>query len=196
LFWDLFAQRAMTELFSTNFSSDELLWERFKNGDRIAFEQIISLHYSSLFRFGTRYSKDTGLIQDCLHDMFVYLWERRLHISGTDSIKKYLLKSFRHKILLELQRTQRRGWVDEDEAVDMSADQNFEDFFVFIETEQLSAKKIKTLIDLLPQRQQEALHLRYFEELDIEHIAQVMSINRQSVSNHLHKALNFLREHW
>ncbi|GAB3980061.1 sigma-70 family RNA polymerase sigma factor [Spirosoma terrae] len=186
----------MNELLSTNFSSDESLWERFKTGDRKAFEQIISLHYASLFRFGSRYSKDTGLIEDCLHDMFVYIWERRTHISGTDSIKKYLLKSFRHKILLELQRTQRRGWVDEDEALDHAPEQNFEEFVVLIETEQLSARKIKTLIDLLPQRQQEALHLRYFEELDIDTIAQVMSINRQSVSNHLHKALNFLREHW
>lgn len=196
MFWGLFARRVMNELFSTNFSSDESLWERFKTGDRKAFEQIISLHYASLFRFGSRYSKDTGLIEDCLHDMFVYIWERRTHISGTDSIKKYLLKSFRHKILLELQRTQRRGWVDEDEAIDHAPEQNFEEFVVLIETEQLSARKIKTLIDLLPQRQQEALHLRYFEELDIDTIAQVMSINRQSVSNHLHKALNFLREHW
>ena len=186
----------MNDLLATNFSSDELLWGRFKNGDRLAFEQIITLHYASLYRFGTRYSKDTALIQDCLRDMFVYLWERRLHISSTDSIKKYLLKSFRHKIILELQRTHRRGWVDEEEAIDVTPDQSFEDFFVFIETEQLSAKKIKTLINLLPERQQEALHLRYFEELDIENIAQVMNINRQSVSNHLHKALNFLREHW
>jgi RNA polymerase sigma-70 factor (ECF subfamily) len=182
--------------FPNNVPNDESLWERFKKGDRAAFEQIISVHYASLFRFGTRYSQDTDLIQDCLHDMFVYLWERRQHISGTDNIKKYLLKSLRHKIWLELQRTQRRGWVDEEEALDVTPEQTFEDFFVYIEAEQLSAKKIKTLLDLLPQRQQEALHLRYFQELDIEHIAQVMSISRQSVSNHLHKALNFLREHW
>jgi RNA polymerase sigma factor (sigma-70 family) len=186
----------MKIVFPNNLPNDELLWEQFKNGDRIAFEQIISIHYAALFQFGTRYSKDTDLIQDCLHDMFVYLWERRQYISGTDNIKKYLLKSLRHKILLELQRTQRRGWVDEEEALDVTPEQSFEDFFVFIETEQLSAKRIKTLLDLLPQRQQEALHLRYFQELDIEHIAQVMNISRQSVSNHLHKALNFLREHW
>lgn len=186
----------MKGLFSTNLPNDEVLWERFKKGDRQAFEQIISVHYSMLFRFGTRYCKDTDLIQDCLHDMFVYLWDRRLHISSTDNIKKYLLKSLRHKILLELQRTQRRGWVDADEALDVAPEQPFEDFFVAIEAEQLSARKIKTLFDLLPQRQQEALHLRYFQELDIEHIADVMAISRQSVSNHLHKALNFLRDHW
>jgi RNA polymerase sigma factor (sigma-70 family) len=186
----------MTRLFPDDSSADEQLWERFRKGDRSAFNQIITSNYSSLFRFGTRYNRDTGFIEDCLHDMFVYLWERRASISTTDNIRKYLLKSFRHKILLELQRTQRRGWVDEEEAANVAPDYNFEDFFVFIETEQLSAKKIKALIDLLPQRQQEALYLRYFEELDIEHIAQVMSISRQSVSNHLHKALNFFRDNW
>lgn len=181
---------------SSNYLSDELLWEAFKRGDRQAFRQIIATYYTSLFRFGTRYSKNSAFVEDCLHDLFVYLWDRRQYVGPTNSIRKYLFTSFRHKLLLELQRTHRRGWVDEEEAQDVAPDQTIEDFFVFIETEQLSAQKIKCLMDLLPQRQQEALYLRYYESMDIDQIAHVMNINRQSVSNHLYKALSFLRESW
>lgn len=162
----------------------------------MAFEQIITRHYNSLFRFGTRFTKDIGLIEDCLHDLFVYIWDKRLSISSTDSIRKYLFKAFRHKMLLELQRTQRRGWVSEDEAAEIAPEHNFEDVLFFLEKERLTAHKIKAVMSQLPERQQEALYLRYFEGLDIDHIAQVMDINRQSVSNHLHKALTYLREHW
>lgn len=180
----------------TSHPSDLQLWQRFREGDRVAFEQIIANNYTSLFRFGTRFTKDVGLIEDCLHDLFVYLWEKRASLSATDSIRKYLFKSFRHKMLLELQRVYRRGWVSEDEAAEMAPEQNFQDTLFLLETEQLTTHKIKEAINQLPVRQQEALYLRYFEGLDVDHIAQVMTINRQSVSNHLHKALTFLREHW
>ncbi|CAN5287941.1 sigma-70 family RNA polymerase sigma factor [soil metagenome] len=180
----------------TGYPSDKQLWQRFREGDHAAFEWIIAHHYTSLFRFGTRFTKDIGLIEDCLHDMFVYLWEKRASLSPTDSIRKYLFKSFRHKMLLELQRVYRRGWVDEEEAAGMAPEQNFQDVLFGLEKEQMTAHKIKEAINNLPVRQQEALYLRYFEGLDVDHIAQIMNINRQSVSNHLHKALTHLRENW
>ncbi|WP_128543289.1 RNA polymerase sigma factor [Larkinella soli] len=178
------------------FLTDQQLWQRFKEGDRTAFEQVIERHYSSLFRFGTRFTKDVGLIEDCLHDLFVYLWEKRGALSGTDSIRKYLFKAFRHKMLLELQRVYRRGWVGEEEAAGLASEQNFQEVLFVLEKEQLTGDRIRQAVDLLPVRQQEALYLRYFESLDVDQIAQIMNINRQSVSNHLHKALSFLRSHW
>ncbi|GAB3179195.1 RNA polymerase sigma factor [Telluribacter humicola] len=175
---------------------DQQLWQLFKDGNHEAFEQIIERHYDSLFRFGTRFTKDISFIEDCLHDLFVYLWEKRLSLSATDSIRKYLFKSFRHKMLLELQRVQRRGWVSEDEASELPSEQNFQDVLFLLEKEQLTVHKIKHVVNQLPIRQQEALYLRYFEGLDVDQIAHIMNINRQSVSNHLHKALTFLRDHW
>ncbi|GAB3698616.1 sigma-70 family RNA polymerase sigma factor [Spirosoma flavus] len=180
----------------TGSPSDQQLWQQFREGDRIAFEQIITNNYNSLFRFGTRFTKDVGLIEDCLHDLFVYLWEKRTSLGTTDSIRKYLFKSFRHKMLLELQRVYRRGWVAEDEAADLAAEQNFQDVSFILENEQWTVHRVKEAINHLPVRQQEALYLRYFEGLAVDHIAQIMNINRQSVSNHLHKALTFLRDHW
>ncbi|MVM32095.1 sigma-70 family RNA polymerase sigma factor [Spirosoma sp. HMF4905] len=180
----------------TDYPSDQQLWQRFREGDQVAFEQIIASNYNSLFRFGTRFTKDVGLIEDCLHDLFVYLWEKRQSLGATDSIRKYLFKSFRHKMLLELQRVYRRGWVSEDEAAGMATEQNFQDVLFRLEKEQLTTHKVKEAINQLPVRQQEALYLRYFEGLDVDHIAQIMNINRQSVSNHLHKALTYLRENW
>ena len=175
---------------------DQQLWQQFKEGNHEAFEQIIERHYDSLFPFGTRFTKDVGLIEDSLHDLFVYLWEMRLSLSATDSIRNYLFKSFRHKMLLELQRVQRRGWVSEEEASELPSEQNFQDVLFLLEKEQLTVHKIKHVVNQLPIRQQEALYLRYFEGLDVDQIAHIMNINRQSVSNHLHKALTFLREHW
>lgn len=180
----------------TDYPSDQQLWQQFREGDRVAFEQIITNHYNSLFRFGSRFTKDVGLIEDCLHDLFIYLWEKRSSLGTTDSIRKYLFKSFRHKMLLELQRVYRRGWVAEEEAADIASEQNFQEMLFVLEKEQVTTHNVREAIHQLPVRQQEALYLRYFEGLQVDHIAQIMNINRQSVSNHLHKALTFLRDHW
>ena len=49
-------------------------------------------------------------------------------------------------------------------------------------------------ITLLTKRQQEIIYLRFFENLDNESIAQVMSISKQSVANLLYRAIQELKD--
>ena len=55
---------------------------------------------------------------------------------------------------------------------------------------------IQTQLASLPAREREALYLRYYEGLSIPEIADVMNVNRQSVSNFLQKALSKMRSKW
>ena len=56
--------------------------------------------------------------------------------------------------------------------------------------------ELKRQMLTLPTREREALHLRYYEDLSVPEIAEVMNVNRQSVSNFLQKALSKLRSRW
>lgn len=170
---------------------DHVLWDRFRNGDRMAFEEIVSGHYKSLFRFGSRYTRDKALLEDCLHDLFVYLWEKRRTVNSTDSIRRYLLTAFRNKILLELDRIRKRGWTDEDAVTGTAFEEDTSHFAHDDDT----SPKLELLIGRLPARQQEAIYLRYYEGMDVSQIAGIMDISTQSVSNHLHKALLSLRQY-
>ena len=46
----------------------------------------------------------------------------------------------------------------------------------------------------LSKRQQEVIYLRYYVDADIEEIAEIMSVNRQSVYNLLHDSLKKLKK--
>ncbi len=60
---------------------------------------------------------------------------------------------------------------------------------------QQTAQNLNRLLNSLPKRQKEVLHLKYYEELIFEEVAQVIHLNYQSVLNHIHRALTNLRRH-
>jgi RNA polymerase sigma factor (sigma-70 family) len=54
-------------------------------------------------------------------------------------------------------------------------------------------ENLKTIINQLPKRQQEAINLRYYHNFSNEEIAQIMGVNYQSVSNFIYTALRKLK---
>ena len=54
-------------------------------------------------------------------------------------------------------------------------------------------EKLRQLVQSLPDRQKEVIHLRFFMNLKNEEIAEVLNINYQSVSNLLVRALKKIK---
>ncbi|CAG4990920.1 hypothetical protein DYBT9275_00640 [Dyadobacter sp. CECT 9275] len=53
---------------------------------------------------------------------------------------------------------------------------------------------MKELLSQLPERQVEAITLRYFDGFSVDEIAQIMGVTDKSVRNFLYKALFSLRQ--
>lgn len=73
-----------------------ILKEFFLNEELV--EEVFQLYFDDLCRFLGYYTRDTGLIEDCLQDIFVKLWEDRTSLS-IFHIKTYLYKSSRNRML-------------------------------------------------------------------------------------------------
>ena len=58
------------------------------------------------------------------------------------------------------------------------------------------AEKVRLALKRLSKKQQEIIYLKYYQHLDYAQIAELMSINRQSVYNLLHEAIQKLRSVW
>jgi len=71
-----------------------------------------------------------------------------------------------------------------------------EDWLVDQESSHLADARLRHLLSNLPAREQEALFLKYYENLSNQQIAELMTIRKQSVANLLNKALLHLRQHW
>jgi RNA polymerase sigma factor (sigma-70 family) len=57
------------------------------------------------------------------------------------------------------------------------------------------APDLQNSISNLPDRQREALVLRYYERLSIRETARIMGCREGTIKSHLHKALNNMRHH-
>ncbi|WAC13024.1 RNA polymerase sigma factor [Dyadobacter pollutisoli] len=180
--------------FSDPKPDDTELWKAFRAGDDLAFGQIARYHYRSLFSYGIKFSKDLEFVKDCIQDLFLELWTKRETIGDTVFVKFYLLKSLRRKIHRE---SLKQNWMTDEDDLNFEAENvseiSIEQQIIDIETNEQTLLLLNQQLTLLTKRQQEIIYLRFFENLDNESIAQLMSISRQAVANLLYRTIQELR---
>ncbi len=163
-------------------------------GDKTALEALATRYYRPLFHYCTRFTANHALIEDCLQDLFLEIWEKKTALTDVKSVKAYLFTAVRHNMLHRVRRDHLFTAFDEtDEAENPIFDP--ERLLLVHEHEQTQKDLLKQSLDQLPRRQREAIYLRYYEELSYEEIASVMGLNRQVVANYLQHALLTLRKH-
>lgn len=172
-------------------SADQSAWEDFRKGNRQAFERLYREHIHGLFAYGMRISSEQYVVKDAIQDLFVELWKGRAALSPVRSVKGYLLKALRYK-LLRNNKVRTRYFSDLPELPDP---QNIETNILAREEESSRHQKVRRAIDRLPARQQEVINLRFFHACSTEEVAEIMSVNYQSAINLLHRAIVQLRHY-
>ena len=179
-------------------NSDTQLWEQLKNGSELAFGKLLTKYFNSLQNYGYKFVRNEDFVKDCVQEVFIEIWNRRDRISTPDSVRAYLLSSVRKRVLREAYR---QRIIKEDESIDLENDLNFVEFsseWSLIEQESLAetTNRIADALNKLPKRQREVIYLRYYQNLERDEIAAIMSVNPQSVSNLLQSAFKTFRENW
>jgi RNA polymerase sigma factor (sigma-70 family) len=178
-------------------TDDAALWLAFRSGDNKALGILAERYFTTLKRYGLKFMVDETVVDDCIQDLFLELWQNRHKISQTASVKFYLLKSVRNSII-EYLRYQKRFANEESLHWDTALPDHFNAESLLIEQETLDSlvAQVNAQMSDLPKREREALYLRYFENLSVAEISDIMGVNKQSVSNFLQKALTKIRTKW
>lgn len=175
--------------------SEDLIWEQFKSGSQSALTYIYRNYTNLLFNYGFQFSSDKHLIKDCLQDLFMELIRHRDQLSPTSSIKFYLLKSFRNKLIKTIQKN--NGQRPSENFLPKAL------FTISVSAEtkminaQLDADKQRILQDSLnklPPLQREALVLYFYEGLKYNQIAEMLSIKVKSSRALVYRAIDSLGE--
>lgn len=173
---------------------DQALWAAFRQGDEQAFETIVEGHFKRLFNYGSRFSADREFVKDCIQELFFEMWTRRETLGDTSFIKFYLFKSLRRKIYRETTKNAAANQeTDLEWASENLGEESVEHEIIDIESMQEKIQRINQYIRQLPKRQQEAIHLKFFEELDNEEIAQIMSVTKQVAANMIYRAIRDIK---
>lgn len=170
---------------------DKALWSKLIEGDKDALAFIYRSYFTSLFKYGMKLNPDESLVKDSIHDIFVSIWLSRERLSLTDSIKYYLLASLKRKISAQLQKGQPDGLLEH-----LSGNEHSPEEVLIGEQSGLELRaKLAKVMDQLPPRQKEILHLRFYEGLDPRQTAAIMDLSINSAYVLLSKALNYLKKH-
>jgi RNA polymerase sigma factor (sigma-70 family) len=171
------------------------LWQLMVQGDKAALAELMRLYMDALYGYGIRFSKDGPLVEDCIQNLFIGIWQRRDSLSAPSNIKSYLFSSLRRMIFRNVQRLKKAPVISlsGDEAFGFDLGFSIEHVLIEQEETRIIAGKINELITTLPKRQKEIIYLKFFENLSREEIADIMQISPQGVSNLLQKALKNMR---
>ncbi len=176
---------------SPNTEQLQIWWTETLGGDSGAFSNIHKSLFDGLYYYALKLLDDGGLADDAVQELFVKIWVKRDSIGQVEKVKPYFFTSLRRQVLNQLRNVKLR---DEKERLLTQPDIEFspEEIIVKHESDDLLHEKLLTMLNALPNRQKEAIYLRYFEDMDYNQIAEIMNVNYQSVLNLIQKALQKL----
>lgn len=170
--------------------TDELLYERYFQGDREAAEQLVHRYEEALIRYIGGYVSDYHESEDMMIETFALMFARKRPVSSDKCFKTYLYKtarnlSIRHKRkkrfpLLEIHQT-------EFEMTGVTS----------VDAELLRDEQRKELIcamEQLKEEYQEVLYLLYFEEMKYEEAGRVMGKSVAQITNLAHRAKKSMKK--
>ncbi|MGB3616717.1 MAG: sigma-70 family RNA polymerase sigma factor [Catalinimonas sp.] len=167
-------------------------WDLFREGDMDAFGRIYCRYYERLFNYGRRLLLENEATENQLHDLFLNLWQRRKRLPEVRTVEGYLLVIWRRQIFHDFKHA-RRFSVDYSDETAGGFSFSPEDFIIEQESQEEVQAELIAALKCLTERQREIIYLRYYQGLTLEQITDAISINYQSVSNHLQRAYKTLR---
>jgi len=165
-------------------------WQLMKSGKQEGLKQIYDRLSSLLLNYGLKFNPDKEAVEDAIHDLFVYIWDKRQSINCNQSIEEgYLCLSLKRN-LIRKNNTKIVSFDYLPLAIDI---ENVEEKIVHQETETLQNHQLHQAVGNLTERQKEALYLKYNQNMDYEQVGQVLEMNYQSCRNLIYRAITELR---
>lgn len=167
---------------------DAPLVERFRAGDRAAFEAIVRKHEAPLTALVRRYVKNEADAKDVTQRAFLRVFERIATFRGDAAFRTWL---YRIGIHLALNHVRGRARTESAELDDIAA------FTSSLETGRLVAaelwQKVVARLVELPPKQRLVVELRLFHELSFREIATIAACSEESAKQNYHHGVKRLR---
>ncbi len=177
--------------------ADLELWTAFKQGKESAFITIYNTYFEALYRYGFQFTKDKSLIKDSIQDLFIELRYKRKNLANTTSIKLYLYKCIRRKILGHKERAINKLITSQDlDGYNFEVIFSVEHQLVMRQLGEENTQKLNKAKVHLTRRQKEAIYYFFYEDLTYDQVSDIMGLNNvKSTRNLVYKAIQVLKSY-
>ena len=169
-------------------------WEDLKAGQIQSLQELYNHHINGLYAYGMVLCQDGDRVKDCIHDLFLNIWNNRQGFSIPTSGKAYLMVSLRRKIFDRGSKRDQLTVPLEDSGMDHELSSDAEEQWIRSEEESEVQLKLGQAMAQLSDRQREIIHMKYYQQMEYEEIARVMELNYQSARNLVNRAILVLRK--
>lgn len=176
---------------SSSVRNESVYWELFREGNEHAFSELFALTSDKLYRYGTKFVKDKELVKDCIQELFIKLYENRLHLPALSNPLFYLFCLLKNLLIDTIRHNQRMVYISPEELpfqVQFAFNQENDE-----EPDDNIKARFEEVLSLLSDRQKEVIYLRFQADMSYEEISQLLGINNQSVRNIIYRAMEKIR---
>ena len=172
-----------------------MVWLRFKDGDKEAFAVFYNRHIDSLYQYGLKFCNDDDTIKDAIQEIFLDMYlKREKNTSGPDNLKYHLLLALKRNLIKRLQSKRRFDQGEIPDSKNTEPEFSVEYLLIEKEHEEEVRDRLTRALNLLPDKQKEAIYLRFNEALEYPEIADILGITVESVRKQVYRALKTIRE--
>jgi RNA polymerase sigma-70 factor, ECF subfamily len=187
--------------------SDEVLFERYRGGDRAAFRTIIERHQPELLRFLIRLVGDQAGAEDVFQEAVLQVHLAADTFDATRRFRPWLFTIAANKARDYLRRKGRRRTLELSAPVDRGGDGGEAGSFVDLMEVRVPApsdaldrdetnRQVQKALDELPLILREILLLAYFQRISYAQISDELGIPLGTVKSRLHAAVAAFAKKW
>lgn len=177
--------------------SEAEIWKKFKHGDESAFIWIYKNYFTVLYNFARQFEQDSDAVKDHIQELFIYIRNNRNRLTDVQSIKFYLFKSLRRRLLSDKKRKFSFLSIFNSESkcsfdVELSDSPEIKLINQTIESEK--KERLTNSMKKLTLRQKEAVVHFFYEGLSYKEIAEIMELKMvKSARKLIYRAIDTLR---
>lgn len=174
---------------------DKYIWDEFKNDAEHALSYIYNQNVDFLFYYGKKFTADESFILDMIQDLFYDLIRYRKNLSGTDNIRLYLMKSFRRKLIREIENKKKLAQLDSGYNLEPKIVFSIEEEMITDEEQSRKIRFIRQGLQELNAKQREVIYYKFTLGYDYSQISEIMSITYDSARQLVSRGINSLKQY-
>jgi RNA polymerase sigma-70 factor, ECF subfamily len=163
-----------------------ILGKQLQEGNSKLYDQLFTDYYVNLCRFAFTYLNDADAAEEIVQDLFISVWENRLTLNISSSVRSFLYTSVKNRALNYLRNEKTRKGHENEFAREQAL--KVGKIIDFCEHEELQ-HLITSAVDELPEQCRLIFNMSREQNLSYAEIAQQLNISAKTVENQLGIAL-------
>ena len=162
-------------------------------GSSDAFAELYGLTYNHVYNYAVHYLKDAYLAQDAVQETYIHAL-KNIHKINDPSLFIAWINQIAFRTCFDICKKQNSNYgLISSEILELTEDTNIEHNPEDIFEKNSETEALQNAIEALPFHEKQVIVLRYYNNLKLEDIANVLSISRSTVKRYLINAREKLK---